>query len=58
MTVSTDDRPTLTSAEVKELLREVAFVIWHSRKIKVEIAAGARAAAHAAEPSRPATCAA
>jgi hypothetical protein len=58
MTLATDDRPTLTSAEVKELLREVAFVIWHSQKIKVEIVDGARQAARSAEPALTATCAA
>jgi hypothetical protein len=60
--LSTDTQPTLTTGEVKDLLREIAFVIRLSRGIKLEILAGARHTARpvesAAHNAMPPVCAA
>ena len=50
-TLPTDAQPTLTAAEVKHLLREIAFVLRLSQGIKMEIVAGARPAPRPAVPA-------
>ena len=45
--IPTDAQPTLTTAEVKALLREIGYVLWLSKQVKMEIKA------ERPQPSRP-----
>ncbi len=58
----TDAQPTLTTAEVKSLLRDIGYALWLSKQVKMEIVGGAREvlppAAPASDGSTPVACAA